>query len=54
MLRGNGCSVIAGGGVAVVDGAEGVSDFVGDNEPFGVGLYNDIGAGHGVVGAVLG
>ncbi|KFY74700.1 hypothetical protein V499_05308 [Pseudogymnoascus sp. VKM F-103] len=54
LLRCDGFAVGAGGGVAVVDGAEGVADFVGDDEPFGVGLDDDVGAGHGVVGAALG
>jgi hypothetical protein len=36
-----------------VDGAEGVPNFVGDDEPFRVRLDDDVGAGHGVVGAAL-
>ena len=47
-------AVGAGGAVAVVDGAEGVAYFVGDDEPFGVGFDDDVGAGDGVVGAFLG
>ncbi|KFZ12795.1 hypothetical protein V502_06899 [Pseudogymnoascus sp. VKM F-4520 (FW-2644)] len=51
LLRGDGFAVRAGGRVAVVDGAEGVAYFVGDDEPFRVRLDNDVGAGHGVVRA---
>lgn len=37
-------AVAAGGSVAVVDGAEGMTDFVGDDKPFSRGLSDDVGA----------
>lgn len=36
-------AVAAGGGVAIVHGAEGVSGFVGDDLPFGAGFGDDVG-----------
>lgn len=53
LLRVDDLAIGAGGGVAVVHGAEGVPGFVGDDLPFGGGFGDDVGSADDFAGGFL-